>query len=755
MLILCFLLNFVACNKEDSSQNTGTYTASQIMTFASNDEPSDTNSNVTSVSVTEPATPVPNVTPTPSPQKTTYSINWSEGFYEDRDWVGLDDPSGKNTIALIDTDGQIILKTDSDSMKERFQHSGAFDQLYHTKMDHGYAAFYFTGGGYSDHNLEGLLIIDKNGNETFSSIDGDDSTHYTFVTQFGDKFLIRKIVSSFSEASCSFQIIDAYGNVIVDNVQFDLDPSECYVKTDNNNKNYYFNYLGDSQYVMNDILLDGSHRSQWVFNSNTNAFINLRGFTRNKVCEDGTIIMENGDKYIELTTDDLFDQSRFDNAIGDDGKYITYYDCWLYARDTYNNGIWFDAGFPGTPIDKLADADKVYKDKNKNTVLTIVDMPDAVNCYYGTAFENGYSFITMIGADGKKYYAHINESGKFQYDPIQINDDYSTLVFSKGYVFLVNYSMLIKVLTPDGRFLTANIDDLSELGDMTVRTSDGTIVSDGFYGLTRLDGRKIEYAYEYDSSAYEQEDSSTDSTHIPEIEIIPGQTQSSIEWNDEPLDGVGTTAEIITFGSYGGEPIQWVVLDKNNSGELLLLSLNALDAKPYNTDASNVSWETCSLREWLNTEFYETAFSPEEQEMIISTNVNNQDGVKHESDIVSGNNTIDKVFLLSLDEAYYYYQNCNMGLGFCKATDYAINNSSIHYDPNNNECLFWWLRDIRYEDDGVFPLHAMGGYQLEEYNSFVALSWGSFGTLTSSDGTITRSDMEEMVGVRPVIWIKS
>lgn len=128
--------------------------------------------------------------------------------------------------------------------------------------------------------------------------------------------------------------------------------------------------------------------------------------------------------------------------------------------------------------------------------------------------------------------------------------------------------------------------------------------------------------------------------------------------------------------------------------------------------------------------------------MIISTNVNNQNDTKYEPNKIPGNNTIDKVYILSLDEAYYYYFDCNMGLGFCKATDYAINNSPISYHPENNECDLWWLRDIRYEEEyGVEPLFALGGYELED-GGVIALAHGSI----NSD--------ENWIGVRPVIRVK-
>ncbi|MBP3696995.1 MAG: hypothetical protein J6J45_05560, partial [Clostridia bacterium] len=65
--------------------------------------------------------------------------------------------------------------------------------------------------------------------------------------------------------------------------------------------------------------------------------------------------------------------------------------------------------------------------------------------------------------------------------------------------------------------------------------------------------------------------------------------------------------DYITFGSYeqdndlsnGKEPIEWLVLDKQD-GKVLVISKYALDAKPYNDEYVDVTWETCTLRSWLN-----------------------------------------------------------------------------------------------------------------------------------------------------------
>lgn len=74
---------------------------------------------------------------------------------------------------------------------------------------------------------------------------------------------------------------------------------------------------------------------------------------------------------------------------------------------------------------------------------------------------------------------------------------------------------------------------------------------------------------------------------------------------------VGDTIE---FGEYeqdnksDKEPIEWNVLDIQDN-KALIISKYGLDAKKYNEEYQSVTWENCTLRKWLNEDFYNEAFS--------------------------------------------------------------------------------------------------------------------------------------------------
>ena len=131
-----------------------------------------------------------------------------------------------------------------------------------------------------------------------------------------------------------------------------------------------------------------------------------------------------------------------------------------------------------------------------------------------------------------------------------------------------------------------------------------------------------------------------------------------------PTAGAGfTVGDILVFGHYeqdnnldnGPEEIEWIVLEAQN-GKVLLLSKYGLNAKPYHAEPdTEVTWETCSLRQWLNNKFLSTAFSETEQTAILATEVDNSPSQGEEEwHTNGGNNTLDKIFLLSCAEANQY-----------------------------------------------------------------------------------------------------
>lgn len=174
---------------------------------------------------------------------------------------------------------------------------------------------------------------------------------------------------------------------------------------------------------------------------------------------------------------------------------------------------------------------------------------------------------------------------------------------------------------------------------------------------------------------------------------------SADKYNDVLWRGIAAGGETMFFGKYeqdnntsnGAEDIEWLILDTDEANErVFLVSRNAIECMNFYTETSSVTWETSSIRTWLNNDFIATAFSAAEQSKIIETAIRNDDNPTYGTD--AGNDTTDKVFLLSLDEVTKYFENDNAR----RATPsvYAIN-KGYEEDSRNGAFIYsgctWWL----------------------------------------------------------------
>ncbi|MBR5347590.1 MAG: serine/threonine protein kinase, partial [Deltaproteobacteria bacterium] len=160
-----------------------------------------------------------------------------------------------------------------------------------------------------------------------------------------------------------------------------------------------------------------------------------------------------------------------------------------------------------------------------------------------------------------------------------------------------------------------------------------------------------------------------------------------------------SVGDIVYFGSYeqdnntsnGKEDIEWLVLSKNGN-KALIISKYALDCKQYNSSFSDVTWETSTLRKWLNGTFLDAAFSTKEQSRIVSSTVTADQNPSYNTS--PGNNTTDKVFLLSITEVNRYFSSDSARQ--CRGTAYCYARGA--YKADNGNC-WWWLRSPGHYSD--------------------------------------------------------
>ena len=208
--------------------------------------------------------------------------------------------------------------------------------------------------------------------------------------------------------------------------------------------------------------------------------------------------------------------------------------------------------------------------------------------------------------------------------------------------------------------------------------------------------------------------------------------------------------DVITFGNYPQKtdgtimPIEWQVLDVKDN-RAFIISKYCLDNKLYSDEHEGVTWETCSLRSWLNGDFYNMAFSADEQKIIENTDVKNNDNPIWGTN--GGNDTIDKIFLLSLDETLNYFNltkdekneshaermvYCYGDQSSSAPTQYAVSKGLYE---NDGSCD-WWLRSVGGGGNGAL----VGGWIVYGGSENVGYT-----------GTYGRDEN----GVRPALWVNT
>ena len=173
-----------------------------------------------------------------------------------------------------------------------------------------------------------------------------------------------------------------------------------------------------------------------------------------------------------------------------------------------------------------------------------------------------------------------------------------------------------------------------------------------------------------------------------------------------------------TYHYFKYEPIKWRVL-KVNGNQAFLLSDIALDDQRYHTVSESITWETSTIRSWLNgygassnkqgkdyssKNFIGSTFSGNEKSVIINTSVVNDNNINYGTE--GGNNTTDKIFLLSESEVYgdnavthgfVSSYNTYDEARRCKSSTYAkamgtYSDTRAAYKGN----CWWWLRSPGY-----------------------------------------------------------
>ena len=168
----------------------------------------------------------------------------------------------------------------------------------------------------------------------------------------------------------------------------------------------------------------------------------------------------------------------------------------------------------------------------------------------------------------------------------------------------------------------------------------------------------------------------------------------------------------------------------DNNDSALLLSEDIIAQRQYHHSEAGITWEECGLRQYLNGEFLRQ-FSGQDQAHIMQVKNENSDNQRFGTG--GGNTTIDKVFLLSIEEVIKHFGDSGQLQKRPEKNFWCIDDqfNSRRQANYNDEVWFWLLR-------------SPGG------NGVKAASVDDDGRISFTGESI----VNDRVGLRPAIWVR-
>ncbi|MGN1083508.1 MAG: DUF6273 domain-containing protein [Lachnospiraceae bacterium] len=220
----------------------------------------------------------------------------------------------------------------------------------------------------------------------------------------------------------------------------------------------------------------------------------------------------------------------------------------------------------------------------------------------------------------------------------------------------------------------------------------------------------------------------------------------------EPYTLLGTDNEVkvgdvVVFGEYchhnniygvyyDNNPLKWLVLEQRE-GKILLISLQSVTILSFVSNEeyleqkdNGFTWENSAIRECLNQYLLYSMFQQDELSCISETVVQTADNPIYGTD--GGEDTIDYLFLLSIEEAQKYFSSDSE-----RRTQIVPDVELPQYDLmpyqhylNTTDYYDWWLRSPGKEPD-------------------MAACVGRFGEIMMEGQWVDT----EAVSIRPAMWV--
>lgn len=177
----------------------------------------------------------------------------------------------------------------------------------------------------------------------------------------------------------------------------------------------------------------------------------------------------------------------------------------------------------------------------------------------------------------------------------------------------------------------------------------------------------------------------------------------------------------------------WRILDMQDKTALVITD-NIVEQRAYHSTYKDTTWFDCETRRYLNSEFFDR-FEESNKSRIIQISNKNMDNPWYGTK--AGNESQDRIFLLSLEEVCKYFGD---------STELLYNRGNNRYwkknDVNNSKrlarlgeasgCWWWWLRSPG------------------RHNRLAAYIHGTDGCVGVNGNNVTN----DRGGIRPALWLK-
>lgn len=187
---------------------------------------------------------------------------------------------------------------------------------------------------------------------------------------------------------------------------------------------------------------------------------------------------------------------------------------------------------------------------------------------------------------------------------------------------------------------------------------------------------------------------------------------------------------------------EWRVLDIQND-MVLIITDEIIEQRAYHDAYKEITWADCALRKYLNGTFYEK-FDEVDQSKIAKVTNKNFDNQWYGSE--GGADTIDQIFILSLEEVCKYFgdsrsllQNRGINQRYWFQRKDENNNKRLAKLQGSEGCWWWWLRS-----PGRVNLKA-------------AYIFGTDGNIGIQGNNVLKGNISDgkcTGGVRPALWLK-